>query len=125
MAPANCRASLRAFLNLQNQQKGAWKKLGGHHSMTRMGPTDSVLQDSIKGNFRALATVTAIIDGTGSIGAALGPLLASHISIRGWNNVFLMLIVSSFLAALLLICVAKTEIQQKFREGKWVCNSMI
>ncbi|KAK3221829.1 hypothetical protein Dsin_008854 [Dipteronia sinensis] len=81
-------------------------------------------QDSIKGNSRALATVTAIIDGTGSVGAALGPLLAGYISTRGWNSVFLMLIGSILLAALLLICVAKTEIQQKLNEGKWVWNSM-
>ncbi|TXG58185.1 hypothetical protein EZV62_016014 [Acer yangbiense] len=81
-------------------------------------------QDSNKGNSRALATVTAIIDGTGSVGAALGPLLAGYISTRGWNSVFLMLIVSIFLVALLLICVAKTEIQQKLSEGKWVWNSM-
>ncbi|KAK2646625.1 hypothetical protein Ddye_021820 [Dipteronia dyeriana] len=80
-------------------------------------------QDSIKGNSRALATVTAIIDGTGSVGAALGPLLAGYISTRGWNSVFLMLIVSILLAALLLICVAKTEIRQKLNKGKWVWNS--
>lgn len=30
---------------------------------------------SLKGNQNAKATVTAIIDGTGSIGAALGPLI--------------------------------------------------
>ncbi|TXG60830.1 hypothetical protein EZV62_012193 [Acer yangbiense] len=81
-------------------------------------------QDSIKGNSRALATVTAIIDGTGSVGAALGPLLAGYISTRGWNSVFLMLIGSILLAALLLICVAKIEIQQKLNEGKWVWNGM-
>ncbi|KAJ0669427.1 putative MFS transporter superfamily [Helianthus annuus] len=36
-------------------------------------------QSSIKGNSRALATVSAIIDGTGSVGTALGPLLAGYI----------------------------------------------
>ncbi|KAK4849393.1 hypothetical protein QYF36_024289 [Acer negundo] len=81
-------------------------------------------QDSIKGNSCALATVTAIIDGTGSVGAALGPLLVGYISTQGWNSVFLMLIVSIFLATLLLICIAKTEIQQKLSEGKWVWNSL-
>jgi MFS family permease len=43
---------------------------------------------SLKGNSRALATVTAIIDGTGSVGAALGPLLIDFISTDGWNGVF-------------------------------------
>ncbi|KAF2285674.1 hypothetical protein GH714_007042 [Hevea brasiliensis] len=41
--------------------------------------SDLGTQDLIKGNSRALATVTAIIDGTGSVGAAIGPLLAGLI----------------------------------------------
>nr|QWT68762.1 glycerol-3-phosphate transporter 1 [Astragalus sinicus] len=65
------------------------------------------------GNSRALATVTAIIDGTGSVGAALGPLLAGYISTRGWNSVFFMLTLSIFFAGLFLIRVARTEIQEK------------
>ncbi|CAG0879510.1 unnamed protein product [Cyprideis torosa] len=55
---------------------------------------------SIHGKSRALATVSAIIDGTGSIGAAIGPLLAAYISATGWNNVFYMLMVSDILALL-------------------------
>ena len=43
---------------------------------------------SLKGNLRDLTTVTAIIDGTGSVGAALGPLLTDFISTDGWNGVF-------------------------------------
>lgn len=65
------------------------------------------------GNSRALATVTAIIDGTGSVGAALGPLLAGYISTRGWNSVFFMLTLSIFFAGLFLIRVARTEIREK------------
>lgn len=64
-------------------------------------------------NSRALATVTAIIDGTGSVGAALGPLLAGYISTRGWNSVFFMLILSIFFAGLFLIRIARTEIREK------------
>uniref|UniRef100_A0A663LT02 Glucose-6-phosphate exchanger SLC37A2 n=1 Tax=Athene cunicularia TaxID=194338 RepID=A0A663LT02_ATHCN len=56
--------------------------------------------ESLKGNAKALSTVTAIIDGTGSIGAALGPLLAGLISPTGWNNVFYMLIAADVLACL-------------------------
>uniref|UniRef100_A0A4W3H2H0 Glucose-6-phosphate exchanger SLC37A2 n=1 Tax=Callorhinchus milii TaxID=7868 RepID=A0A4W3H2H0_CALMI len=52
----------------------------------------------LKGNAKALSTVTAIIDGTGSIGAALGPLLAGFIT--DWNKVFYMLITSDTLAFL-------------------------
>jgi OPA family glycerol-3-phosphate transporter-like MFS transporter 1/2 len=53
--------------------------------------SDLGTHSSLKGNLRALATVTAIIDGTGSVGAALGPLLTGFISTDGWNGVFIML----------------------------------
>uniref|UniRef100_U5EYR0 Sugar phosphate exchanger 3 n=1 Tax=Corethrella appendiculata TaxID=1370023 RepID=U5EYR0_9DIPT len=58
---------------------------------------------SLNGNAKALATVTAIIDGTGSIGAAVGPLLAGVVSTSGWQNVFYMLMISDVLAMILLI----------------------
>ncbi|MCO5581177.1 hypothetical protein L7F22_035055 [Adiantum nelumboides] len=35
-------------------------------------------RETLKGSSRSLATVTAIIDGTGSVGAALGPLLTGY-----------------------------------------------
>lgn len=91
---------------------------GPYSLITTAVAADLGTQDLIKGNSRALATVTAIIDGTGSVGAALGPLLAGYISTRGWNSVFLMLIVSVFLASLFLIRVAKTEIERMVNEGK-------
>lgn len=52
------------------------------------------------GNEKALATVTAIIDGMGSIGAALGPTLTGYISSLpgGFNNVFYMLYISALCA---------------------------
>uniref|UniRef100_A0A8C9K4X9 Solute carrier family 37 member 1 n=1 Tax=Panthera tigris altaica TaxID=74533 RepID=A0A8C9K4X9_PANTA len=59
---------------------------------------------SLKGNSHALATVTAIIDGTGSVGAALGPLLAGLLSPSGWNNVFYMLMVADACALLEMSC---------------------
>uniref|UniRef100_A0A672LZJ2 Solute carrier family 37 member 1 n=1 Tax=Sinocyclocheilus grahami TaxID=75366 RepID=A0A672LZJ2_SINGR len=55
---------------------------------------------SLKGNARALSTVTAIIDGTGSIGVAVGPLLAGLLSSQGWDQVFYMLMTADFLALL-------------------------
>lgn len=52
-------------------------------------------------NSKALATVTAIIDGTGSIGAAVGPLLAGIVSRWAkWNNVFYMLMCANLFALL-------------------------
>lgn len=56
---------------------------------------------SLGGNSKALATVTALIDGTGSIGAAVGPLLAGVVSNwAGWHNVFYMLMASDVIALL-------------------------
>ncbi|CAM8983819.1 unnamed protein product [Rhodiola kirilowii] len=86
---------------------------------TLVGCWRTDLSSQSLGNSRALATVTAIIDGTGSVGAALGPLLAGYISTGGWNNVFVMLIVSVFCASLFLISLAKSEMKTKFSEGKW------
>ncbi|XP_046548238.1 LOW QUALITY PROTEIN: glucose-6-phosphate exchanger SLC37A2-like [Haliotis rubra] len=65
---------------------------------------------SLQGNAKAVATVTAFIDGTGSIGAALGPLLTGLISPTGWNNVFYMLIAADLAALLLLIRLVTKEI---------------
>ncbi|XP_011311846.1 sugar phosphate exchanger 2 isoform X2 [Fopius arisanus] len=58
---------------------------------------------SLGDNSKAVATVTAIIDGTGSIGAAVGPLLAGLVSRwMGWHNVFHMLMTADVLALLFL-----------------------
>lgn len=98
---------------------------GPYSLITTAVAADLGTQSIIKGNSRALATVTAIIDGTGSVGAALGPLLAGYISTRGWNSVFFMLILSLSIAGLLLIQVVKTEIKGKLNEGKWLWLSII
>ncbi|CAG2113477.1 unnamed protein product, partial [Medioppia subpectinata] len=60
-------------------------------------------------NSHALATVTAIIDGTGSIGAAIGPLLAGRVSETGWNNVFYMVMIADALALLSLMRISVQE----------------
>uniref|UniRef100_A0A2N9FWX4 Major facilitator superfamily (MFS) profile domain-containing protein n=1 Tax=Fagus sylvatica TaxID=28930 RepID=A0A2N9FWX4_FAGSY len=97
---------------------------GPYSLITTAVAADLGTQSLINGNSRALATVTAIIDGTGSVGAALGPLLAGYISSRGWNSVFVMLILSIFFASLFLIRVARTEIEGKLNEGKWIWNNI-
>ena len=48
---------------------------GPYALITTAVSADLGTHSSLKGISRALATVTAIIDGTGSVGAALGPLL--------------------------------------------------
>ncbi|KAI4454652.1 major facilitator superfamily transporter 16 isoform b [Holotrichia oblita] len=67
---------------------------------------------SLEGNSKALATVTAIIDGTGSIGAAVGPLLAGCLKKYGWQSVFYMLMAADALALLFLIRLVKQELKQ-------------
>ncbi|XVE71561.1 hypothetical protein DITRI_Ditri10aG0161200 [Diplodiscus trichospermus] len=97
---------------------------GPYSLITTAVAADLGTQDLTKGNSRALATVTAIIDGTGSVGAALGPLLAGYVSTRGWNSVFFMLIVAIFFASLFLIRVAKREIEKMVNEGKGILSSV-
>jgi len=60
-------------------------------------------------NSNALATVTAIIDGTGSIGAAIGPFLAGMVSETGWANVFYMVMIADLLALISLLRIAVQE----------------
>merc|ERR1712168_372360 len=58
---------------------------------------------SLRNSGKALATVTAIIDGTGSIGAAVGPFLAGWLAGDGnWDTVFTMLMMADVFALLLL-----------------------
>ncbi|XP_066563201.1 glucose-6-phosphate exchanger SLC37A1 isoform X3 [Amia ocellicauda] len=75
---------------------------GPYALITTAVSADLGTHKSLKGNARALSTVTAIIDGTGSVGAALGPLLAGLLSPTGWNNVFYMLMAADTCALLLL-----------------------
>uniref|UniRef100_A0A8C5I634 Major facilitator superfamily (MFS) profile domain-containing protein n=1 Tax=Gouania willdenowi TaxID=441366 RepID=A0A8C5I634_GOUWI len=77
---------------------------GPYALITTAVSADLGTHKSLKGNARALSTVTAIIDGTGSvalIGAySLGPLLAGLLSADGWDQVFYMLMTADFLALL-------------------------
>lgn len=59
---------------------------------------------------KAMATVAAIIDGFGSIGAAVGPLFAGYVSDSGWQSVFLMLMLSDLIASLCLIRITLKEV---------------
>ncbi|ERN01111.1 hypothetical protein AMTR_s00002p00199340 [Amborella trichopoda] len=91
---------------------------GPYALITTAVSADLGTHSSLKGNSRALATVTAIIDGTGSAGAALGPLLTGFISRKGWNAVFYMLVIAALIAGLLLSSLVCSEIREKLHEGK-------
>uniref|UniRef100_A0A8C7ZXY4 Glucose-6-phosphate exchanger SLC37A2 n=1 Tax=Oryzias sinensis TaxID=183150 RepID=A0A8C7ZXY4_9TELE len=84
---------------------------GPYALITTAVSADLGTHESLRGNSRALSTVTAIIDGTGSIGAALGPLLAGVISPTGWKNVFYMLITADVLACLFLTRLVYKEVR--------------
>ncbi|XP_025100346.1 glucose-6-phosphate exchanger SLC37A2-like isoform X1 [Pomacea canaliculata] len=87
---------------------------GPYALITTAVSADLGTQEALRGNAKALATVTAIIDGTGSIGAALGPLLTGLISPTGWSNVFYMLIAADIAAAILLTRVVIVELRNRF-----------
>ncbi|KAM4682433.1 glucose-6-phosphate exchanger SLC37A1 isoform 2-T8 [Amazona ochrocephala] len=84
---------------------------GPYALITTAVSADLGTHKSLKGNARALSTVTAIIDGTGSVGAALGPLLAGLISPSGWNNVFYMLMMADACALLFLLRLIQKELR--------------
>uniref|UniRef100_A0A7N0V614 Major facilitator superfamily (MFS) profile domain-containing protein n=1 Tax=Kalanchoe fedtschenkoi TaxID=63787 RepID=A0A7N0V614_KALFE len=115
--------SMTMFLNIALMSLSGLL-VNGPYSLITTAVAADLSSQSLK-NSRALATVTAIIDGTGSAGAALGPLLAGYISTRGWNSVFLMLIISVFCASLFLIGLARSEIKTKLSEGKWLLFSSL
>ncbi|KAI4327179.1 hypothetical protein L6164_019671 [Bauhinia variegata] len=94
---------------------------GPYALITTAVSADLGTHSSLKGDSRALATVTAIIDGTGSVGAALGPLLTGFISTKGWDEVFIMLMFGAFIAGLLLSRLVVAEIAEK--TGKPVPSS--
>lgn len=62
--------------------------------------------------------MSAIIDGMGSIGAALGPMMTGYISQRGgFDMVFVMLYTAAVSAGLLLVKLAARELVM-MRRGK-------
>lgn len=63
----------------------------------------------------ATATISAIIDGTGSIGAAVGPTITGPIMNRfNWESVFYLCMIGNFIAALCLVHIACTELKRKW-----------
>lgn len=91
---------------------------GPYALITTAVSADLGTHSSLRGDSRALATVTAIIDGTGSIGAALGPLLTGFLSTKGWDTVFVMLMLGALIAGLLLSRQVVAEIKEKASKMK-------
>ncbi|XP_042493379.1 putative glycerol-3-phosphate transporter 1 [Macadamia integrifolia] len=88
---------------------------GPYALITTAVSADLGTHSSLNGNSRALATVTAIIDGTGSVGAAIGPLLTGYIAAKSWNAVFNMLMMAALVAGLLLTRLVVAEVAAKIQ----------
>ncbi|MCO5587680.1 hypothetical protein L7F22_041631 [Adiantum nelumboides] len=86
---------------------------GPYALITTAVSADLGTHNSRNGNARALATVSAIIDGTGSVGAAVGPFLTGYIATTSWTGVFIMLFVSLLIAGLFLFKLVLVEIKEK------------
>lgn len=91
---------------------------GPYALITTAVSADLGTHNSLNGNSRALATVTAIIDGTGSAGAAIGPLLTGYISAQSWSGVFIMLMVAALVAGLLLSQLVVAEVSAKIASAR-------
>ncbi|XP_010258961.1 PREDICTED: putative glycerol-3-phosphate transporter 1 [Nelumbo nucifera] len=91
---------------------------GPYALITTAVSADLGTHSSLNGNSRALATVTAIIDGTGSVGAAIGPLLTGYISAKSWSAVFTMLMAAALVAGLLLTRLVVDEVKSKIETSK-------
>ncbi|GKD33428.1 putative glycerol-3-phosphate transporter 1 [Tanacetum coccineum] len=96
---------------------------GPYALITTAVSADLGTHKSLKGNSKALATVTAIIDGTGSIGAAIGPVLTGYISTQSWSAVFTMLMGSAFVAGLFLTKLVVAEVTAKCQDLQGGSNS--
>ena len=87
---------------------------GPYALITTAVSSDLGNHEVLKGNQQAKATVAAIIDGTGSIGAALGPLITG-IGLQKTKNWILIIMIcmgSTLIAALLLTRICIREIKR-------------
>ncbi|WVZ74314.1 hypothetical protein U9M48_022513 [Paspalum notatum var. saurae] len=91
---------------------------GPYALITTSVSADLGTHSSLRGNSRALATVAAIIDGTGSAGAAVGPLLTGYISAKSWTAVFAMLMAVALVAGLLLSRLVVAEVSAKLESRR-------
>lgn len=89
---------------------------GPYALITTAVSADLGTHESLQGNAAALATVTSIIDGIGSVGAATGPFLVGLVAGQGdhenWNNVFIMLLVCNISAILCLMRLVRKEFRE-------------
>ena len=79
--------------------------------------------EKIRGNADGLATVTGIIDGTGSLGAAIGQYLVGVIDKQyGWHWVFYFLIIMTGLSFVCVLPMLYSETCDRFRRFCTCCR---
>lgn len=73
-------------------------------------------QDSIRGDKEAMATVAGIIEGTGTMGAALGQVAVPYLSAAfGWRSVFYLLMVATSLTVVNILPIVVAEVKDVVR----------
>ena len=76
-------------------------------------------QDAIRGNVEALSTVAGIIEGTGTMGAALGQLAVPYMKAAfGWGSVFFFLMVAISLAVVNILPIVVVEVKAAVRSRR-------
>ncbi|XP_067024606.1 sugar phosphate exchanger 3-like [Acropora muricata] len=72
-------------------------------------------QGAVSASSEALATVTGIVDGTGSVGAAIGQFLVPVINTHsGWKPVFYLLMVMAFMSFMCLLIPHLVRLKRKW-----------
>ncbi|KAH3819352.1 hypothetical protein DPMN_121085 [Dreissena polymorpha] len=80
-------------------------------------------QGPIQGNKEALATVTGIVDGTGSVGAALGQILVPLLQEKlQWPSVFYLFIIMTVCTILCIIPMLLREVPELWSDIKVCCS---
>jgi hypothetical protein len=95
---------------------------GPYAVITTAVSNDLGTHKSLKDDTKAKATVGAIIDGMGSLGAACGPLITGWVSDEyGWDQAFFVLMTSCFLASLSLTRLLIKEVRYLYNKvlGRW------
>lgn len=106
--------SLSLTINIALMMTAGFFVNGPYALITTAVSADLGSHSSLRGNEKALATVTAIIDGMGSCGAALGPMVTGYISEApgGFDNVFIMLCGAAMCGGLLLTQLVYRELRE-------------
>ncbi|XP_065898634.1 uncharacterized protein [Dysidea avara] len=87
--------------------------VGPHSVITSAVSADLGTHKSLKGNTKAKSTVTGLINGIGSMGAAFGPLITGALSSHeGWDAVFYLFMSLYFASSLLLTRLVISEVRK-------------